>query len=177
MRVRCIEPAIQLLLQNVPENPLEHPVLRAARRFFRVWRVNQRLTMPGTEIYVNSETPTEFENDFFKGRMMFLLNSTPPHPKVSVVLQLKDTPANTLMLSSPYLSHTVYEETAVEPHRFRFSSPEIHTHLRPCFNRVPSSYSQTHLISSWDDVGIRTSRYILVFSRGRVWQRTQTAWP
>ncbi|CAM9874990.1 unnamed protein product [Ascophyllum nodosum] len=40
-----------------------------------------RVTMPGIEIYVNSELPTEFENDFFKGRMLFLLNSVPPDPK------------------------------------------------------------------------------------------------
>lgn len=67
--------------------------------------------MLGTDIYVNSETPTEFENDFFKGRMMFLLNSTPPHPKVSSMLQSKGLPAYTLTPSGPYLLQNMYEET------------------------------------------------------------------
>lgn len=42
--------------------------------------------MLGENIRVNAETPFEFENDFFKGRMLFLLDSTPPNPKVTEIM-------------------------------------------------------------------------------------------
>ena len=35
-----------------------------------------------TDIFANAESPTEFENEFFKGRMLFLLKCNPPNPKV-----------------------------------------------------------------------------------------------
>lgn len=37
--------------------------------------------MLGTDIYVNGEAPFEFENKFFKGRMLFLVKCIPPDPK------------------------------------------------------------------------------------------------
>ncbi|CAN0461692.1 unnamed protein product, partial [Ectocarpus sp. 8 AP-2014] len=44
-------------------------------------RKNKRLSMLGEDIYVNAESPFEFENDFFKGRMLFLVKCNPPDPK------------------------------------------------------------------------------------------------
>ncbi|CAN0079411.1 unnamed protein product [Pylaiella littoralis] len=40
-----------------------------------------RLSVLGTDVYVNEESPFEFENEFFKGRMLFLVKSDPPDPK------------------------------------------------------------------------------------------------
>ncbi|CAM9517348.1 unnamed protein product, partial [Hapterophycus canaliculatus] len=40
-----------------------------------------RLSMLGTNIYVNGEAPFEFENEFFKGSMLFLVKCNPPDPK------------------------------------------------------------------------------------------------
>ena len=37
--------------------------------------------MLGTDMYVNGEAPFEFENDFFKGRMLFLVKCKPPDPR------------------------------------------------------------------------------------------------
>lgn len=39
--------------------------------------------MSGKDLYANSDAAQEFENDFFKGRMLFLLQTTPPDPKVN----------------------------------------------------------------------------------------------
>ncbi|CAN0061162.1 unnamed protein product, partial [Laminaria digitata] len=39
------------------------------------------MSMQGrTDIFANAESPIEFENDFFKGRMLFLLKCSPPNP-------------------------------------------------------------------------------------------------
>lgn len=38
--------------------------------------------MGGRDMYANSDAPVEFENEFFKGRMLFLLQTNPPDPKV-----------------------------------------------------------------------------------------------
>lgn len=37
--------------------------------------------MLGNDIYANGDAPFEFENDFFKGRMLFLVKCTPPDPR------------------------------------------------------------------------------------------------
>lgn len=43
----------------------------------------RRMSMQGREdIFANAESPIEFENEFFKGRMLFLLRCSPPNPKV-----------------------------------------------------------------------------------------------
>lgn len=40
-----------------------------------------RLSMLGADIYANADGPFEFENDFFKGRMLFLVKCNPPDPR------------------------------------------------------------------------------------------------
>lgn len=37
--------------------------------------------MLGADIFANADAPFEFENDFFKGRMLFLVKCNPPDPK------------------------------------------------------------------------------------------------
>lgn len=37
--------------------------------------------MLGADIYANGDGPFEFENDFFKGRMLFLVKCNPPDPR------------------------------------------------------------------------------------------------
>lgn len=37
--------------------------------------------MLGADIYANADGPFEFENDFFKGRMLFLVKCNPPDPR------------------------------------------------------------------------------------------------
>lgn len=39
--------------------------------------------MDARHIYVNAQEPVEFENDFFNGRMLFLVRTNPPDPKVT----------------------------------------------------------------------------------------------
>eukprot|EP00752_Nemacystus_decipiens_P007824 g6989.t1 len=40
-----------------------------------------RLSMLGADIYANADGPFEFENDFFKGSMLFLVKGDPPDPR------------------------------------------------------------------------------------------------
>ena len=111
--------------------------------------------MPGIEIYVNSELPTEFENDFFKGRMLFLLNSVPPDPKASHhrlstrIRFLANTSSTTWLLLDilhPYrgkdLATPLLElPVAVESVTLQAILIDVALHYRGLLSQVTASYS------------------------------------
>lgn len=78
--------------------------------------------MLGEDIYANSDAPFEFENEFFKGRMLFLLNSVPPDPKVSTSTKYNNNNNRKIHHGSSILCIIKHQPTSILPCKHAFLS-------------------------------------------------------